>query len=131
MAQNLWNDHDTAGLDELGLLAYRSNLLGADRSVSNWAGGNTSLKQVERDFRGRDVLTLWVKGSGTDLATITRGGFAAARMDDTLPLFERLTMSDDEMVNYLAHCSLHPNMPRASIETLLHAFLPAKHVDHV
>ncbi len=131
MVQSLWNDNDTAGLDELGLLAYRSNRLGADRSVSNWAGGNTSMKQIERDFRGRAVQTLWVKGSGTDLGTITRNGFAAVRMDDALPLLERGTMSDDEMVSYLAHCSLHPNMPRASIETLLHAFLPAKHVDHV
>ena len=86
MVQSLWNDNETAGLDELGLLAYRSNRLGADRSVSNWAGGNTSMKQIERDFRGRPVQTLWVKGSGTDLGTITRNGFAAVRMDDALPL---------------------------------------------
>ncbi|MEP7200601.1 MAG: bifunctional rhamnulose-1-phosphate aldolase/short-chain dehydrogenase, partial [Chloroflexota bacterium] len=103
---------------------------GRDRSVCNWAGGNTSMKTVEPDFRGRETRVLWVKGSGSDLATITNKGFTALRLDDVLPLVARETMSDDEMVAYLSHCALSPGMPRASIETLLHAFMPAAHVDH-
>ncbi len=130
MPTNLWNDEEAARLSGLDLLAYRSNRLGRDRSVCNWAGGNTSMKTVERDFRGRETQVLWVKGSGSDLATISNKGFTALRLDDVLPLVERETMSDDEMVNYLGHCALSPGMPRASIETLLHAFMPAAHVDH-
>ncbi|CAG0993310.1 Sorbitol-6-phosphate 2-dehydrogenase [Anaerolineae bacterium] len=130
MPTNFWNDADVAHLNDLDLLTYRSNLLGRDRSVANWGGGNTSMKTVERDFRGRETRVLWVKGSGSDLATITRKGFTALRLDDTLPLLERDTMSDDEMVSYLAHCAFTPGHPRASIETLMHAFIPAAHVDH-
>jgi rhamnulose-1-phosphate aldolase/alcohol dehydrogenase len=130
MPTNFWNNTHIASLDELALLAHRSNLLGRDRSVANWGGGNTSMKTLEHDFRGRATRVLWVKGSGSDLATITRKGFTALRLDDTLPLIERATMSDDEMVNYLAHCAFTPGHPRASIETLMHAFIPAAHVDH-
>ena len=74
--------------------------------------------------------TLWVKGSGTDLATITAAGFAALRLDEVLPLRERDAMDDAEMVEYLLRCALAPDQPRPSIETLLHAFVPAAHVDH-
>lgn len=130
MPRNLWNEAEAAGLSELELLVYRSRLLGADRSVCNIFGGNTSAKTVEPDFRGRPVRVLWVKGSGSDLATITVKGFAALRLDDVLPLMEREHLSDEEMVDYLSHCYLHPGMPRPSIETLLHAFIPAPHVDH-
>ena len=130
MPTNFWNDADAARLNDLDLLTYRSNLLGRDRSVANWGGGNTSMKTIERDFRGRATRVLWVKGSGSDLATITRKGFTALRLDDTLPLIERDTMNDDEMVDYLAHCAFTPGHPRASIETLMHAFIPAPHVDH-
>ena len=130
MPINSWNDQKTEPLSELDLLVYRSNLLGRDRAVANWGGGNTSAKITERDFRGRETRVLWIKGSGSDLATITRQGFTAIRLDDTLPLVERATMSDDEMVNYLAHCAFTTSQPRASIETLMHAFVPAAHVDH-
>lgn len=130
MPRNLWNDEEAAGRSELELLVYRSRLLGADRSVCNIFGGNTSAKTVEQDFRGRPVRVLWVKGSGSDLATITLQGFAALRLDDVLPLMERDHLSDEEMVEYLSHCYLKPGMPRPSIETLLHAFIPAPHVDH-
>lgn len=130
MPRNLWNEAEAAGLSELELLVYRSRLLGADRSVCNIFGGNTSAKLMERDFRGRPVRVLWVKGSGSDLATITLQGFAALRLEDVLPLMERESLSDEEMVDYLAHCYLKPGMPRPSIETLLHAFIPAPHVDH-
>lgn len=130
MPRNLWNEAEASGRSELELLVYRSRLLGADRSVCNIFGGNTSAKTVETDFRGRQVRTLWVKGSGSDLATITLNGFAALRLDDVLPLLSRESMSDEEMVDYLSCCYLRPGMPRPSIETLLHAFVPHPHVDH-
>lgn len=131
MVQNLWDPSAAAqlkgGLDEL---VYRSNLLGRDRRVCNWGGGNTSSKMVVKDFRGRNVEVMYVKGSGSDLATMKAGHFTGLRMDDIRPLFERDDMSDEEMVSYLAHCMIDAKHPRASIETLLHAFLPFKHVDH-
>jgi rhamnulose-1-phosphate aldolase/alcohol dehydrogenase len=73
---------------------------------------------------------MWVKGSGSDLATIGRKHFTGLRLDQIEPLFEREAMSDEQMVTYLARCQLDPTMPRPSIETLLHAFVPAPHVDH-
>jgi rhamnose utilization protein RhaD (predicted bifunctional aldolase and dehydrogenase) len=88
MPTNLWNNADTAGLSGLDLLVYRSHLLGADRSVCNIFGGNTGSKTTESDFRGRPVRTLWVKGSGSDLATMGRKDFAGLRMDDIDPLIE-------------------------------------------
>src|SRR5438309_934060 len=111
-------------------LVDRSRRLGADRTICNWGGGNTSAKTTETDFRGRPTRTLWVKGSGADLATCTDANFAGLRLDDVLPLVERDALPDAEMVAYLGHCALVPNGPRPSIETLLHAFLSAAHVDH-
>ena len=111
-------------------LVYRSNLLGADRALANQGGGNTSSKGTMVDHAGREQRVLWVKGSGTDLASITRPGFAALRLDEILPLRERESMDDAAMVEYLVRCGLAPNQPRPSIETLLHAFIPAAHVDH-
>ncbi len=73
--KNYWEEKKAHGLGELELLIYRSNILGEDPSVTNWAGGNTSAKISEKDFRGRAVRVLRVKGSGTDLRTITRQGF--------------------------------------------------------
>ncbi len=130
MPKNLWNDSEVSKLTGLDLLVYRSNLLGADRSVCNIYGGNTGSKTVEKDFRGREVKTLWVKGSGSDLATMKRKDFAGLRLDDVLPLFEREAMSDEEMTAYLSQCLISLNLPRQSIETLLHAFIPAAHTDH-
>ncbi|WP_206922597.1 bifunctional aldolase/short-chain dehydrogenase [Alicyclobacillus suci] len=116
-----------AGLEEL---VTRSNKLGADRSVCNWGGGNTSVKSKAIDHMGREINVLWVKGSGSDLAEATERSFTALRLDEVLPLFERDTMSDEEMVSYLAQCMLDSKHPRSSIETLLHAFIPYPHVDH-
>lgn len=130
MPKNLWNDADAAGLDTLDLLVYRSHLLGADRAVCNIYGGNTGSKATERDWRGQPVRTLWVKGSGSDLATMQRKDFAGLRMDDIEPLIERESMSDEEMTAYLTQCLIAPNLPRQSIETLLHGFIPAAHTDH-
>src|SRR5207247_614606 len=114
----------------LAQLVARSRKLGADRSICNWGGGNTSAKADEVDFRGRPARILWVKGSGSDLATVTEASFTGLYLDDILPLLERERMSDAEMVDYLAHCFYEPGRPRPSIETLLHGFLPFAHVDH-
>lgn len=131
MVKSLWDQKKEAqlrtGLDEL---VYRSNLIGADRSVCNWGGGNTSMKTIEKDFRGRDIEVMWVKGSGSDLATMKKQHFTGLRLEDIRPLIEREQMTDEEMVEYLSHCMINPKHPRPSIETLLHAFLPFKHVDH-
>ena len=121
---------EAEGLSELEALAYRSNLLGRDRAVANYGGGNTSTKARERDHTGREVDVLWVKGSGSDLATIEAGQFTGLKLDEVLALEEREEMSDQEMVAYLASCQLGPDMPRGSIETLLHAFVPYAQVDH-
>src|SRR5947208_9899461 len=114
----------------LAQLVARSRKLGADRSICNWGGGNTSAKADEVDFRGRRARILWVKGSGSDLASVTQASFTGLYLDDVLPLLERERMSDSEMVDYLAHCFFEPGRPRPSIETLLHGFLPFTHVDH-
>jgi rhamnulose-1-phosphate aldolase/alcohol dehydrogenase len=126
--KNLWDP--PVGLTEIEQLAYRSNLLASDRAIVNFGGGNTSAKTRETDHAGRETTVLWVKGSGTDLATIGPGGFTGLRLDEILPLAERDAMTDEQMVSYLARCQLEPSMPRPSIETLLHAFVPHPHVDH-
>ncbi|MCA1295376.1 bifunctional aldolase/short-chain dehydrogenase [Paenibacillus sp. alder61] len=131
MVQNLWQPSQ-APTEKNGLaeLVYRSNLIGTDRRVCNWGGGNTSTKTRVIDFRGREVEVMYVKGSGSDLATMGPGHFTGLRLEDIAPLFERSEMSDEEMVAYLAQCMIDSKHPRASIETLLHAFLPFPHVDH-
>ena len=114
----------------LDVLVARSNRLGADRSVCNWGGGNTSSKTTLPDHLGRPTRVLWVKGSGSDLATVTAASFTGLNLDEVTPLLERDTMSDTEMVSYLGYTYFEPGRPRPSIETLLHAFLPAEEVDH-
>src|SRR5919107_1006255 len=116
--------------DVLSQLVVASNLLGANRAVSNFGGGNTSAKGKAIDHAGREVDVMWVKGSGSDLATMGAQHFTGLKLDEVLPLFERDAMTDEEMVAYLSRCMLDPAMPRASIETLLHAFVPAPHVHH-
>ncbi|MFD2612492.1 bifunctional aldolase/short-chain dehydrogenase [Paenibacillus gansuensis] len=131
MVQSLWNAGDASKAKEgLGELVYRSNLIGTDRRVCNWGGGNTSSKTIVKDFRGRETEVMYVKGSGSDLASMKEGNFTGLRMEDIRPLFELDEMSDEDMVAYLANCMIDAKHPRASIETLLHAFLPFKHVDH-
>ena len=127
---NRWSGEQANGLTPLQLLAYRSNLLGSDRSVANWGGGNTSTKTTELDFRDRQTRVLWVKGSGSDLGTIRPEQFTGLRMDDVLPLLERDAMSDEDLVAYYEHAVLRPGQPRASIETPLHSMLPFDQVDH-
>jgi len=130
MVKHLWKDADTRQIHGVDELVYRSNVIGSDRSVCNWGGGNTSMKTIEKDFRGRDIEVMWVKGSGSDLATMTRANFTGLNLEDIRPLMERKTMSDEDMVDYLSHCMINSEHPRASIETLLHAFLPFRHIDH-
>ena len=125
-----WDDAGASRLDVLSGLVYRSNLLGADRAIANVGGGNTSAKQTIVDHAGRETRVLWVKGSGTDLATIEAAGFPGLRLDDLLLLREREAMDDAVMVDYLLRSAVRPDQPRPSIETLLHAFVPATHVDH-
>jgi rhamnose utilization protein RhaD (predicted bifunctional aldolase and dehydrogenase) len=119
------------GSTDLERLVARSRLIGADPALVVHGGGNTSSKTRERDHLGRERDVLRIKGSGTDLKTIGPDGFPGLFLDELLPLREREAMSDEEMVAYLAHCMVEPGSRRPSIETLLHAFLPARHVDHV
>lgn len=127
---NLWSDSAIEGMDELDKLVYMSRLIGADSSLVVWGGGNTSIKVTERDFRGRDVPAMWIKGSGSDMKSMVRRQFPRLNLDDILPLFERDGMSDEDMVAYLEHTLMDPGSPRPSIETLLHAFLPFMCVAH-
>jgi rhamnulose-1-phosphate aldolase/alcohol dehydrogenase len=126
-----WSEADaaraTTTLEEV-LLA--SHLLGANRALANYGGGNTSAKGTATDHVGREVAAIWVKGSGSDLATMSAGDFTPLRLDEILPLLERDEMSDEDMVAHLARSQLDPAAPRSSIETLLHAFIPAAHVHH-
>jgi rhamnulose-1-phosphate aldolase/alcohol dehydrogenase len=116
--------------DVLSKLVLASHLLGANRAVSNFGGGNTSAKGRAVDHAGREIDVMWVKGSGSDLATMGPEHFTGLRLAEVLPLLERSEMSDEDMVAHLGRCMLDPAMPRASIETLLHAFVPAPHVHH-
>ena len=120
-----WDDATAATLQGLDLLVYASRLIGAETSLVVWGGGNTSIKQTERDHRGREVRVLRVKGSGSDLKTIQKKDFPGVRMDDVLALLERQDMGDSEMVDYLRFALQDPGGSRPSIETLLHGFLPA------
>lgn len=130
MVKNLWNKDKYQNKQGLEKLVYRSNLLGSDRSICNWGGGNTSMKTKEIDFKGNEVVVMWIKGSGSDLATMDEKNFTALHLSDIAPLKELEDMVDEEMTAYLKHCMLKPDHPTSSIETLLHAFLPFKHVDH-
>ncbi|MFQ3648086.1 MAG: bifunctional aldolase/short-chain dehydrogenase [Anaerolinea sp.] len=130
MPHNLWNDADAQALPDLDGLVYRSNLLGRDRAVVNIYGGNTSAKLTLTDHMGRSVEVLAVKASGSDVLTITAPQFALLRMEEIRPLQQRDAMTDEAMIEYLSRTAFEPGRPRQSIETLLHAFVPFKHVDH-
>ena len=105
--ENRWESSAVERLGVLDALVYRSNLLGADRALANIGGGNTSAKETVTDHVGREVRVLWVKGSGTDLATITAAGFPGLRLDELLPLESRDEMDDAAMV------ALPPALQRA------------------
>ncbi len=132
--KDLWNDAETAGMDEPELLRYRSNLLGSDKRLTNFGGGNTSGKIPMLDpVTGETAEVLWVKGSGGDLGTIQRDGFATLYMDrlNAMKRQYRGVEHEDEMVDRYPLCTFGNNPRAASIDTPLHAFLPFKHVDHL
>ena len=131
---SLWDDAKAASLDEPGLLLYRSNILGADLRVTNFGGGNTSAKVMQKDpLTGAMVEVLWVKGSGGDLGSMKLDGFATLYQDKLIGLERayRGLAHEDEMVALFNHCTFNLNPRAASIDTPLHGFVPHKHVDHV
>ncbi|HRH50538.1 MAG TPA: bifunctional aldolase/short-chain dehydrogenase [Panacibacter sp.] len=132
----LWDEAKAAELagDEVALLVYRSNLLGADLRLTNYGGGNTSCKAMARDpLTGTDKEVMWVKGSGGDLGTMKRNGLAALHMDRLLNLknIYRGLEFEDEMVELFNHCIYDLASKAPSIDTALHGFLPFKHIDHL
>ena len=132
--QSNWNNSHVARLSPPELLVYRSNLLGIDKRITNYGGGNTSSKTVEKDpLTGQEVKVLWVKGSGGDMGTITLEGFASLYMDklQALKKLYRGQDHEDEMVGYLPHCAFNLNPRAASIDTPLHAYIPRACVDHM
>jgi len=134
--QNLWDDHEAERLagDPLGLLRYRSNLLGADLRITNFGGGNTSSKFALADpLTGESTRVMAVKGSGGDLRSITNQGFAVLYLDRLERLIPRYAgeAREDEMVASYPLCAFGENRVAASIDTPLHAFLPADHIDHL
>jgi rhamnulose-1-phosphate aldolase/alcohol dehydrogenase len=131
---NLWDKARAEAMSESERLIYRSNLLGSDKRITNYGGGNTSAKVMEKDpLTGQMVEVLWVKGSGGDVGTIKRDGFATLYMDklEALKGLYRGLAHEDEMVDYLPHCTFALNPRAASIDTPLHAYVPRKHVDHM
>ncbi|MCA1403847.1 bifunctional rhamnulose-1-phosphate aldolase/short-chain dehydrogenase [Ensifer sp. IC3342] len=131
---NLWDEGKAAGMTEPEKLLYRSNLLGSDKRITNYGGGNTSAKVQEKDpLTGATVEVLWVKGSGGDVGTIKLDGFATLYMDKLRALkgIYRGVEFEDEMVGYLPHCTFNLNPRAASIDTPLHACVPKPHVDHM
>lgn len=134
--QDLWDSEQAAKLaaNPLALIRYRSNLLGADLRITNFGGGNTSSKfQLPDPFTGQPARVLAVKGSGGDLGSITEAGFALLYLDrlEQLKSLYRGEAHEDEMVRYYPLSPFGENRVAASIDTPLHAFLPAAHVDHL
>lgn len=132
----LWDEAEAAKLigDEVGLLIYRSNLLGADLRLTNYGGGNTSCKVMSRNpITEEAVEVMWVKGSGGDLGTLTHSGLAALYVDRlrSLDQIYRGIRYEDEMVGLFNHCIYDLNSKAPSIDTPLHGFLPFKHIDHL
>jgi rhamnulose-1-phosphate aldolase/alcohol dehydrogenase len=140
-APSLWNDDAAGARTPAERLVYRSNILGSDQRITNTGGGNTSAKLDDVDpLTGEPVTVLWVKGSGGDLRTSTIGNFAALYQDKLLALrdlYARMgpggpkSEAEDRMVGYYPHCTFDLNPRASSIDTPLHAFLPARHVDHM
>jgi len=132
----LWDEATAAALagDEVALLVYRSNLLGADLRLTNYGGGNTSCKAITKDpLTGKETEVMWVKGSGGDLGTMKRSGLAALYVDRlrSLKNVYRGIEFEDEMVELFNHCIYDLASKAPSIDTPLHGFLPFKHIDHL
>lgn len=132
--RNAWDANTAQSMSESELLLYRSNLLGSDKRITNYGGGNTSAKVMEKDpLTGEMAEVLWVKGSGGDVGSIKMDGFSTLYMDKLRALkgLYRGVEFEDEMVAYLPHCTFALNPRAASIDTPLHAYVPKKHVDHM
>ena len=132
--EDRWDPEQAAALDGPELLRYRSNLLGSDLRLTNFAGGNTSSKVSEIDpLTGEPVQVLWVKGSGGDLGSIKRSGFATLYQQKLLALEHSYKgpETEDDMVPMYALCAFRNNPVAASIDTPLHGYLPFPHVDHL
>lgn len=132
----LWDEQKAAALqrDEVALLIYRSNLLGADLRLTNYGGGNTSCKVMATDpLTGKDTEVMWVKGSGGDLGTLKKSGLAALYVDRlrSLQKIYKGLADEDAMVELFNHCIYDLNSKAPSIDTPLHGFLPFKHIDHL
>jgi rhamnulose-1-phosphate aldolase/alcohol dehydrogenase len=132
----LWDNSKAAALagDEIALLIYRSNLLGADLRLTNYGGGNTSCKTISKDpLTGEDLEVMWIKGSGGDLGTLKQNGLAALYVDRlrSLENVYRGIEYEDEMVELFNHCIYDLSSKAPSIDTPLHGFLPFKHIDHL
>src|SRR6202050_1529964 len=132
--EDRWDDSVAAKLDGPELLRYRSNLLGSDLRLTNFGGGNTSSKLDEVDpLDGKTKKILWVKGSGGDLGSIKRSGFATLYLDKVLALANAYkgVAREDDIVAMYSLCTFGNNPVAASIDTPLHGFLPFSHVDHL
>lgn len=132
--ENKWDAARASGMSEPEKLLYRSNLLGSDKRITNYGGGNTSAKVMQPDpLTGNDTEVLWVKGSGGDVGSIKMDGFSTLYMDKLQGIrrLYRGVAFEDEMVGYLPHCTFNLNPRAASIDTPLHAYVPQKHVDHM
>ena len=132
----LWDDAKAAELagDEVALLIYRSNLLGADLRLTNYGGGNTSCKVIDKDpLTGKEVEVMWIKGSGGDIGTLKKSGLAALYVDRLRSLTNvyRGIEFEDEMVALFNHSIFDLDSKAPSIDTPLHGFLPFKHIDHL
>ncbi|MEM9525878.1 MAG: bifunctional aldolase/short-chain dehydrogenase [Bacteroidota bacterium] len=132
----LWDEAHAASLrdDQVALFLYRSNILGADLRITNYGGGNTSCKTIEKDpLTGKDVEVMWVKGSGGDIGTLTRAGIAGLYVDrlrDLKKVYGGLE-DEDRMVGLFNHCIYDLDSKAPSIDTPLHGLLPFKHIDHL
>src|ERR1700761_943712 len=132
----LWDEKEAAKLagDEVALLIYRSNLLGADLRLTNYGGGNTSCKTMDKDpLTGKEVEVMWIKGSGGDIGTLKKSGLAALYVDRlrSLKNVYRGIAHEDEMVELFNHSIFDLSSKAPSIDTPLHGFLPFKHIDHL
>jgi rhamnose utilization protein RhaD (predicted bifunctional aldolase and dehydrogenase)/NAD(P)-dependent dehydrogenase (short-subunit alcohol dehydrogenase family) len=132
--EDRWDERVANSLDAAELLRYRSNLLGSDLRITNFGGGNTSSKIKDTDpLDGSAKDVLWIKGSGGDIGSIQRSGFATLYLDKVLALDSKYSgvSAEDEMVGMYPLCVFGNNSVAASIDTPLHAFLPFKHIDHL
>ncbi len=129
--KSLWDDAEARGFQgELALRVYSSRLLGRDPSLVLHGGGNTSVKLVEKNLFGEDEDILYIKGSGVDLAHISAQDFAPLRLVPVRRLAELPELSDTEMVRALRRALTRVDAPVPSVETILHAVLPYRYVDH-